>query len=255
MRSLDAPFLEIGFYFAELSDADAYVKLARAILARGSSFVASRGVHGPGARSARFRWSSELDHVPLALRTDQLPQALEDPDLRVTQLFFDHIVGVSKAPERLEYAELYSDEAALSDNHPISIIAEGEYFSGPYDRDRAIKPGKKTYNTFRELVIALEPSYACIAVEKATECPTDLHRDPRGFDDNFYMSEAFIGPSGIAAIAKLFEGAYQEPMGAGLFVSTYEYWNPRRISFDSAKASYLATEVGKLIARKRPIRA
>jgi len=255
MKTLDAPFLEIGFYFADLADADAYAKLARAILARGSHFIEAECWRGPGERSRPFESKRDKISEPLPLRADQLQGALEDPDLRVMEVSFDRIIGISKAPERLEYVSVFSEQAALLDRHPIVILAEGEPFSGPHEPDRGLKPGKKIYHAFRDLVIAVEPSYACIRVEAATECPTDLHQDPRGFADDFFVDSAFVGASGLATIARLFGGAYQERMGNGLYVSAYRYLNPDHIDLDRVKAGDLATEVGKLIGQRRPVRA
>lgn len=255
MHKLEAPFLELGFYFADLSDADAFAKVARAILTGGAKFVGARGRRGPGERLRRF--ASPTDdplRIELDLRGSQLDAALDDRDLRVMELQLDPIVGVSRSPEVLEY-EMISEEASLVDHHPINILAEGHAYSGPHEPERGWNPGKKVYATFSELILGLRPSYACISVEAATHCPTDLWQDPRGFAPDFWVSRSYLGDHGIATIAKLFEGAYQEQLGDGVYVSTYQYWNPAKIGFDSIKAGHIATEVGKLIASRRPIMA
>jgi len=254
-RTLDAPFLEIGFYFAAMTDADAFATVARTILARGSRFIGAEGWRGPGKRTQPFEWThgDELQ-MPLSIGAHQLQGALEDPDLRIMEISFDHIIGISKAPERLEYHSVLSREASLLDRHPVGILAEGEPFSGPYDPDRGWKPGKKMYTAFRELVLALSPSYACINVEAATYCPTDLHQDPGRFADDFWVNAGYVGENGLAAIARLSEGAYQERIGDGLYVSTYKYWNPAKINMDHIKSESIATEVGKIIAGRRSVR-
>lgn len=253
MHKLEAPFLEIGIYFADLSDADAFAKVARAILARGARLVSAGGRHGLGERMRPFAWPTEEPlPQPLDLRADQLEAAFADPNLRVMELQLDPIIGVSNSPEVLEY-EMISDEAAHVDHHPINILAEGHAYSGPHEPERGWRPGKKIYATFRELMLALTPSYACINVEALTYCPTDLRREPSGFSQDFWVSEAFIGANGLGSIAKLFDGAYQEKMGPGLYISTYRYWNPDRIDFDRVKGAYIAHEVGKLIAQRRPV--
>src|SRR5205814_2532828 len=140
---------------------------------------------------------------------------------------------------------MISEEASRVDHHPINILAEGHAYSGPHEPERGWKPGKKIYTAFRELMLTLTPSYACINVEALTHCPTDLRRVPSDFSRDFWVSEAFVGAERLAAIARLFDGAYQEKIGEGLYISTYRYWNPSRIDYDRAKATYVATEVGK----------
>lgn len=256
MRELDPPFLELGFYFADLMDADAYAKVARVLLARGSRFLAAEGWRGPGRRSRPFRSIRDEVSEPLDLRVDQLEAALTDPDLLMLELSFDRILGISKAPERLEYFSVFSEEAALLDRHPVAILAEGEPFSGPHNPERGRKPGRRTYEVFRELVVALSPSYASITVEAPVKCPTDLHRDPRShtFID-FYLSESFAGHSTLASVTRLFEGAYQEHIADGMYISTYKYMNPQGIGLDPDRRSHLATDVGKLIGQRRPVRS
>lgn len=254
-RRLDAPFLEMGFYFAAVTDADAFAAAAQAILARGSRFLGAAGWRGPAKRAQPFMSIRGDDlREQLSIDANDLHAALVDPDLRIMEISFDHVIGISKAPERLEYVSVFSEEASLQDHHPIVILAEGEPFSGPHDPERGRKPGKKVYETFTQLVTSLSPSYACITVERAAECPTDLHRDPRHFSEDFFISRDFIGSQGLDTIAGWFDGAYQEPLGNGMYISTYQHWNPRRIDMDTQKSAHLATEVGRLIAQRRPSR-
>jgi len=237
-------------------DADAFATVARTLLARGARFIGAEGLRGSGKRTQPFESIRGDDlREPLSIRADQLQKALEDPDLRVMEISFDRIIGISEAPERLEYVSVFSKEASLLDRHPVAILAEGEPFSGPYEPERGWKPGRKVYETFRELVTVLAPSYACITVERPTVCPTDLHRNPNGFVEDFWVNADFVDEAKLATIVKLFEGAYQERIGDGLYVSTYKYWNPAKINMDHVKAGYIATEVGKLIAQHRPVRA
>lgn len=254
MHKLEPPFLEIGFYFADLSDADAFAKVAKTILARGARFVSAKGWQGAGERERPFAGPAD-DRLPqpLHLRPDQLEAALAERDLRVTELQLDPIIGVSRSPEVLEY-ETISEEAAQIDHHPINVLAEGHAYSGPHEPERGWKPGKKIYGAFRELVLALTPSYACINVEAPTRCPTDLLRTPSGFSRDFWISETFLGSDALTAISRLFDGAHQERFGNGLYVSTYRYWNPARVDFDRTRAAYLSSEVGKLVAQHRPTR-
>jgi len=252
---LDAPFLEMGFYFAGMPDADAFATIARTVLARGSRFVGAAGWRGPNKRAQPFT-SIRGDELrePFSIDANHLQEALVDPNMRIMEISFDRIIGISNAPERLEYVSVFSEEASLEDHHPIAVLAEGEPFSGPHDPERGRKPGKRVYEAFRELVTSFLPSYACITVERATECPTDLHRDPRGFSEDFFISRDFVGSRELDVIAGWFDGAYQEPMRNGLYISTYQHWNPRRVGMDIQKSGLLATEVGRLIGQRRPSR-
>src|SRR5689334_4488229 len=131
MRTLDAPFLELGFYFADMTDADAFAKVARALLARGSTFLAARGWLGHGRRTRPFESTRDEAYADVAVQVEQVEAALTDPDLRVMEMAFDQIIGISQAPERLEYFGVFSEEASLFDRHPIKLLAEGQSFSGP----------------------------------------------------------------------------------------------------------------------------
>lgn len=152
-------------------------------------------------------------------------------------------------PERLTFGSI-SPRAAARDRHPIVLLTEGEIFSGiPRDTSRMVKAGKRVYNAFRKLVLALEPMYAAITVEIPLPCPTDLQQKPMSlaFRD-FFVGERYLGRAGLASLAALFRRAYQEALDGGLYVSCTAAMNPRGVALNDDEAQSLSIEAAARIA-------
>jgi len=58
--------------------------------------------------------------------------------------------------------------------------------------------------------------------------PYELRRKPNsGTFSNFYVSGSYIGSAALAATTALYAGAYIEPVADGVYVSCWEFLNPR----------------------------
>lgn len=254
MKRPAPPFLELGFYFANIPEADAFTHLVTALIGNGAKLTGEASVRrGVGVKDMAF--SSITDSpLPEPLTTDvsTIMQSLTDPDVRIIEVYMDGAIGLTlNTAEILTYLSI-SPEAVRTDKHPLAILTEGEVFSGTLRQEfpqRARKAGKQVYHRFCALIEALQPAYAAITVENTLECPTDLRRDPRSLSFcDFFVSRAYIGASKLRTIQTFFSGAFIEPMGDGLYISCTKEFNPEGRSLDTEYAQRQSVEVAKLIA-------
>lgn len=101
MRDPAAPLLQLGFYFGDRADADAFADLTEAVITLGGQPVEEVEVYvGDGIRTrTSFRL---LDEAPSVMRADRnhLHGLLFDPDIRVNRVAFSKVIGL--APKALE---------------------------------------------------------------------------------------------------------------------------------------------------------
>jgi hypothetical protein len=250
MKTPSPPFLEFGFYFS-LPESEAFARLIGALLNQDAQFAGTGGAHlGASIRNERFGsiHEQDLQTVPISNLAD-FRRYLSDPDSRLVEVQMQEASGTtSEVVETVGYLSI-SQTAAVTDRHPLAISTEATLFSGPQDRERANAVGKRAYRRFRLLIEAANPSYAAITVEYALECPADLRRDPRSiaFRD-FYVSEQYLGTDKLKVVEGLFNGAFVERIGEGLYISCNEAFNPKEIKKDSEEAAWQSVEVAKVIA-------
>jgi hypothetical protein len=254
MKRLAPPFLELGFYFANIPESDAFTQLVTALIGNGAKLTGEASARrGAGFKDMAFASISDSP-LPEPLTTDvsTIMRSLTDPDVRIIEVYMHGATGLTlNTAEIVTYLSI-SREAVRTDKHPMAILTEGELFSGTLRHDfpqRARKAGMQVYHRFFALIEALQPAYAAITVENPLECPTDLRRDPRSlaFCD-FFLSRAYIGASKLRTIQTLFTGAFIEPMGDGLYISCTEEFNPEGRSLDAEYAQRRSVDVAKLIA-------
>jgi hypothetical protein len=257
MRRPQGPFLEISFYFAELSEADALTRLVASLIERGASFTGEGYAHlGPGLRDEPFESPTDLIQESVTIKDmAALERHLADPDVRVVEVLLENATGTAPGVAEIVTLLRISPEAAIVDKHPLVIWTDGDVFShllSPQERAQAQAVGEQVYRLFRALVERLEPSYAAITSEIPLECPTDLRSDPRsGAFREFFVKRVFLGARNTDRLRELFADAYIEEIAGGLYVSCYEFSNPEGNSLDSEAALFKSYEVAKLIAGAR----
>jgi hypothetical protein len=171
---------------------------------------------------------------------DELEVALHDSDVCILLVGLENARGVDPH-EILTYIEIPED-AVGSNHHPLSVWTCSDVFDAAGFSDD-IKPvayemGQKVYTRLVALVAALEPSYAAITAESPLRCPMELeqYRDSGSFR-NFYMSTRFIGEQGINTIRQLYQDAYVETVGKGIYVSSLDFFNPDHVTVPVKLAS------------------
>jgi hypothetical protein len=254
MKRPNPPFLELGFYFANIPEADAFARLITTLLSLGATFTGEASMHrGIGIREKPF---ASITDAPLpelvTLDAATLMRSLVDPDIRLIEVYLDGAIGVARnAAEIVSYVSV-SPEAAHADRHPLAILTEAEIFSGSLRQRfarRARRAGRQVYQRLRALVEATRPAYAAITVEFPLQCPTDLRRDPRSlaFRD-FFVSGTYIGAPNLAVAKNLFAGAFVEPLTDGLYISCTKDFNPDGRNLPVEDAQRRSVEQAKLIA-------
>lgn len=250
MQTIEAPYLEIGFYFERVPEEKAFVQLLKALFELEFQ-LGNRGYIHTEARK-REGFASVSDKVPIEVPLNgwiDVDNLFADPNTRLVQVVIN---DMGNNTETLVTYMSISPESVHRDWHPIAIWNSGELFSGSLTEEyekQAKRRGKQAYQLLKDLVDKVRPSYATITVEEPIECPTDLARDPRSYAfRNFYVEEAFVGSSGFIQIKQMFGNAYIELLGEGIYVSCYEYFNPEGQTLNNDLALTKSVEVAKLIA-------
>lgn len=261
LRSPQAPQMEISFYFAEKQDADAYSDIVLTLLETGAQLTGSGyAFEGDSIRTKPFEGIYDYSLTAVeGIDEQSLRNSLTDPDLRVFQIGMKGASGiVGEINEIVSYIRI-SEQASHSDNHPVSILSEGDFLCGPLGLTgkesrlflkKAQRMGRQVYNRFIMLCNKLSPSYAAIMVERALICPTDLRvkNDSFCFHD-FYINTNNIPLPQLAHIQKLYPGIYQETLPHGQYFSSTAILNPEGKHLENASASKMSMEVSRLIGK------
>jgi hypothetical protein len=253
-RSPDAPFVECGFYFANLGDADSLAHLVRSVVRLGARPTGEvEGFRGPNIRQRPFEMTvADVPRERMIAKGPMLESVLNDPNIQLMEVHLQDAIGL--APDAIEIAtySLISAEATLLDHHAVCIAAEGVVFSGPVPptgKGRLRKAGRRVYERFLAITNLARPAYAAITCEYGLECPTDLRHEQGSlaFSD-FYASEEYLGRQSLEDLQSLFAEAYVERTADGLYFSCYAPVNPEATDLGES-ASYLSDDAAKIIAK------
>lgn len=254
MKQPDAPFVELNFYFASRTERDALLQVLTAVVDRGATFTGEGRAHKGAAINGQPFGSitSELLQPVAITSLADVQHRLDDPATRLVQVYLANVTGtVSDTIEIVTFASI-SSEAAKRDRHPVSILTEGEVFTGTLRNahtKRAQRVGLRLYQQFRALVEQLDPSYAAITFEYGMECPTDLQADPRSYAfRDFYISRSYMRSSDVDRIQAMFSGAYIESLTNGVYISCTNRLNPQQGAIEAGQATQLSSDVARIIA-------
>lgn len=260
MKGPEAPFLEVNFYFADIPDAVAFVRVLAALTSEGAQFIGTGLIHrGPQINLRPFGGIN--DELSESVRSSEsvLIASLQEAEAyamaantRLVQVDMTRAsTALHRGREIVGYVSI-SPEAAAVDHHPIAIWSTGTPFDGPVENKQERRQrqqfGTRVYRRFLNLIRRLEPSYAALTVEYALECPTDLRRDPRSlaFDD-FYVSATYLGAQRTAQVLALFPRAYREAVSDGWYISCSGDLNPKNVQVDRNNATdEVAAIIGQL---------
>lgn len=204
------PFLEFNFYWADLSEEEAFVRLVAALLNLG----------------ARFR-RSDITSMK------DLEQRLTDPQANLHQVYMEGATNTTHGVAKIITYTTISEDVARYDHRPIAIWTEGRWTEAWQHETKvgfqqARTSGRRAKDRFCSLIERTHPSYAAITVEDVLRTPYELSRKPYGhaFHD-FYISATYIGREAVDEITRLYAGAYIEPITEGVYISCWEFLNPR----------------------------
>ena len=256
MNLPDAPFLELGFYFADKPETVALADLLHLLTTLGGECTGEIAVHlGDGIRDKLFASITEqLMEERAVADLNDLVRQIAAPNQRIIQIGMHNATGISPdLPEIVTYLSI-SSVAMPKDRHPLAIWTEGWMFSGPPSfleehSEDANRVGQQVYQRFCWLVEALNPAYATITIERSLECPVDLRNETASyvFTDFFVRSE-FLDASKLKLVRETCAEAYVEQLTNGLYISSNGYFNPAHISVESTIMLGNSIQVAKLLA-------
>lgn len=204
------PFLEFNFYWAEVAEEEAFVRLVAALLALG----------------ARFR-RSDITSM------EDLEQCLTDPHETLIQVHMEGATNATRGVAEIVTFTTIAEDVAQYDHRPLAIWTEGQWTEAWQHETKAGVQhtrtiGRRAKERFCALIEQTHPSYAAITVSDSLPTPYELRRKRYGhaFHD-FYVSALYLGREAIDEITRLFAGAYIEPVADGVYISCWEYLNPR----------------------------
>lgn len=248
MKYLRGPRVELNFYYADIGEQAALGRLMRALIELGAEFVGEGLVHVGANAQKPFGSPYDLPCETMNFTLSDLDILLADPEKRLVEVYFYNAVGLAQkdVAEEVMFVSI-SEEAARSDKHPVALHTDGDAFSYPpeyTDIARAQEGGKQVYERFTMLVKKTRPAYAAITYEYYMKCPMDLRVDSYHYEFNdFFVSEVYLGSARIDAVQRLYHGAYVERLGDGIYLSCYEYFNPRGVELrddDLARGAAMA---------------
>lgn len=247
------PLLELNFYSHNFSEIEFFTHLLTALIQLGAQFFGQGCAYsGPNIRDKPFASINDMLCEPVEVKSLQdIEQYSDNPDLRLVKVYMHNIIDVEQtAAEVVTYVSLPAELVRI-ERHPVAIWTEGSILSGTFStvsrqRQRyAQEVGNRVYEKFKALIELLQPAYAAITSEEDLKTPTGLQYDPRNraFQD-FYVSFDFLDSQAIERIKYLYKDAYIECMKNGIYISTYEYFNPIGVNF---RCRGVLKEVGELI--------
>ena len=150
MKGPEAPFLEVNFYFADIPDAAAFVRVLAALTSEGAQFIGNGLVHRvPQINLRPFGGITDesSEWVPIASLQEAEAHATA-VDTRLVQV---DMTGASTALRRGRELVAYVDispEAAAVDHHPIAIWSTGTLLSGPAGKQHDDKQQRRQRQQF-----------------------------------------------------------------------------------------------------------
>lgn len=229
MRYPDAPFLELGFQFHNLSGREAIQRLAKVILEGETTKPVSaeilKSYSGVLLGSDRDR-----PRIRQKLRSSaELLRLVSDPESLVTKIVVEGATQlVRDASEIITMIPIESDEPSDCGNS-VAICLEGASLSFPVGDasipTKILKMGAKVRTIFVDFVRMLKPSYASITVDYGLEAPCDLRKDPRthAFRDFFLSSERYDALT--QEIRRKFPNIYFDQLPTGQFITTSQLFS------------------------------
>jgi hypothetical protein len=248
----ESPFLEFGFYNAMADDADSFAGVIEAELERGSEFLGDVRIHrGKGARTAQFDEVTDFVTETTTVTSAELGTLLNDSDTRVLKAWFRSGKADGSAITIITLLSI-SEVAKATDRHPVAVWTDGDAFSGPHpddgSREREVRVGQSSFRRFSDLIGKTDPSYAAMTVERGLLCPTDYLTDSRGEPFGaVYLSERFVGPTGIKALESEYAACYRVGVADGLLVAADAVVSPTRTGLSNENQWLRSVAVLKLI--------
>jgi len=242
----------LDFYFGSLSSADAIEAVTKQCLESGGVFGNTIYVaEFEGARDSSFEgiYSDEVGRRQISI--DSLPLCLSDKNKRVVRIPIKGAIGIDTSTADVVTFNSISKAASVCDSHPVSIVAEGWFFSTPGYEQKALRSGERCWRRFLRYCQTLEPDYAAILNENSLPSFRDLKdaKDCRCFCD-FFVSAKIYGERLVSQLEGMYPDAYVERVGKGIFISVSAVYNPKKLKINRLDALKRSAVVSKMLSVK-----
>lgn len=242
------PFLELNFYFSHRNPID-LTDFVLGLLEMGARLsgvaylqrtldVANQPINSMPA----FEDAWEMLNIDSAT---ELVALRDNPIMRPVKIPMWEATGVGGA-EIVTYLR-GNPKPYSSDRAAIAIWTSGDSFWGIGERGTHAstrRDGRIAYKRFIQLVERFDPDYGSITFEWGLETPSELAtRTSTPSFYNCYLSNA------ILEAITLPSSAYVERLPKGMYISGYEYFNPKGKNMTHAEGDPFSGEVAKKIAR------
>lgn len=251
MRAPDPPYVELGFYFANMTGDAAIAALCRHLVSCGAAYNGPALISHINSLHDTFASIYDLPHCTHVVNTVSEAECLfANSTLRILQLTIRNGTDIVPDANEIVTQLRVSDKAKHADRHPVAIWVEGcaLSFGGDSIPRSARRIGRKTFKAFSSLVRSLNPSYAAITVDYGLECPADLsYNESLAFRDCF-VSKEFVGAQFLDNLVDRLHGAYYEQLATGLILCCSELFAPTFTSIDSRSAFALSAMISRRIS-------
>jgi hypothetical protein len=214
------PFLEVGAYFADGTDASNFRTVLNVLCRAGAVTTGMVGLWSESAGQFAGIHDRPIEHS--LVEPSSVDTMLADPASRVAQVY----LLVEGETAILTYLSI-SEEAASSDHHPIALWLSGEdVWEDMYGGDAAPERGDAARNLLLLLAEQTPLSYGALTVEYGLECPFDLAREGKSeaFCD-FVLSTKSFAANELDEIQTICAGAHIERHSFGVYVSSTPVFN------------------------------
>lgn len=224
MRTPDAPYLELGFYFRQKSGRESLRIVAEAFTNHFDA-VPTNACAADQATPSLFR-SNEVIDSPVKLRSaDDLERLMRDPSRFVRKISFDGGTQVVRDAQEFLVVLPIEGTDCKGEGNVVAIWIEGAAFSRVPNTEISKKEKQvaaRALTAFKKLVSFLRPTYAAITVDYGLENPCDLQRDSRSlaFRD-FYLDRSDFGEKFLEELRSRFPNSdYYDHDGGQITTTT-----------------------------------
>jgi hypothetical protein len=249
------PFLELNFFWADVPLDEAFSCLVRTLLSFGAVFrrggvVVRRPHWGPASQAS----AEDVREVGI-LSIGDVEGYARNPEWALSAVYMERATATTSGVAEVVTRGTITREAALHDPCPLTIYTEGQWTDAWAHETKAGErqartTGRRAKERFCALAASTRPSYASITVENTLPTPWALRQAPDGhaFGD-FFVDTNFIGQANAEHLLRVYADAYSEPVGSGLYISTWKYFNPTGISILYAEKQQRSVQASRAIAR------
>jgi hypothetical protein len=223
MRTPDAPFLELGFYFRQKSGREALRHVAET-LTNHFAAVPTDAYTSAQATPSLFR-TNEVVGRPVKIQSaDDLERLMRDPYRFVRKISFDGGTRVVRDAQEFLVVLPIEESDCKSEGNVVAIWIEGAAFSRGLNTEISKKEKQvaaRALTAFKKLVSLLLPTYASITVDYGLENPCDLQRDSRSlaFRD-FYLGRRDFGEKFLEELRSRFPNSDYDDHDGGQITTT-----------------------------------